>query len=169
MEEHDRWDDAQEGAELLREGEVDAAIALLERVAEDDPGNEYAYFFLGNAHFEKGAFDKAMKAFVLALERAPDYVGAMVALGQTLRLLGRYEQALRMGHQVLARNKEDADALHLMGLTHYARGEEAAAKAYLTRFLEAGPELEAAQEARGLLEILEGNAQPLDDYEPVDE
>jgi tetratricopeptide (TPR) repeat protein len=157
-----RWDAAEEGAELVREGELEAAIQALERVILVDPGNPYAHFFLGNAHFERGAFDKAMKAYVLALERAPEYVGAMVALGHTLRMLGRYQQALRMGVQVLARDKDDPDALYLMGLAHYARGEEAAAKTYLERFLATGPEVEAAQEARGLLEILLGRAQPLE-------
>lgn len=162
MDDTDRWDAAQEGAELLREGEVDRAIEELERVLAEDEDNEYAYFFLGNAHFEQGSFDKAMKAFVVALEKAPQYFGAMVNLGHTLRLLGRYDQALRMGKQVLMRDKDDPDGLYLMGLTHYARGEEAAAKGYLERFLETGPEVEAAQEARGLLEILAGRARPLE-------
>src|SRR5690606_15772737 len=112
-------EDAEEGAELLREGHLDEAIAELERVIRDDPDNEYAYFFLGGAHFERGSFERAMKAYLLAIERAPDYVGAMVGLGHALRMLGRYDQALRMGKQVLARRKDDADALHLMGLTHY--------------------------------------------------
>ncbi|MFK7991484.1 MAG: tetratricopeptide repeat protein, partial [Sandaracinaceae bacterium] len=125
----DRWDAAQEGAERLREGDVDGAITELERLIVDDPDNEYGYFFLGSAHFEQGQFDKALKAYVVALEKAPEYVGAMVHLGQTLRMLGRYDQALRMGKQILARNTKDADGLYLMGLTHYARGEEAAARA----------------------------------------
>lgn len=157
-----RWDAAQEGAELVREGEHDAAIEELERVIEDDPDNPYAYFFLGAAHFEKGNFEKAMKAYVLALERAPDYLGAMVNLGHTLRMLGRYDQALRMGRQVLARSPNDPDALYLMGLVHFARGEEAAARDYFQRFLDTRPELEVAQEVRGMLEILEGRVQPLD-------
>ncbi|HEY8432779.1 MAG TPA: tetratricopeptide repeat protein, partial [Sandaracinaceae bacterium] len=114
------------------------------------------------AHFEKGNFEKAMKAYVLALERAPDYLGAMVNLGHTLRMLGRYDQALRMGRQVLARSPNDPDALYLMGLVHFARGEEAAARDYFQRFLDTRPELEVAQEVRGMLEILEGRVQPLD-------
>lgn len=165
MSDEERWDAAQEGMELLREGEIDAAIAELEGVILLDADNPYAHFFLGNAHFEQGTFDKAMKAYVLALEKAPEYVGAMVSLGHTLRMLGRYQQALRMGAQVLARNKEDPDGLHLMALAHYARGEEAAAKTYLERYLATNPEVEAAQEARGLLEILIGNAQPLEEEE----
>lgn len=155
-EELEQWDAAQEGAELLREGEIDLAITELERVVAADSSNAYAYYFLGSAHFEKGTFDKAMKAYVVALDHAPSYLGAMVGLGHTLRMLGRYDQALRMGREVLARAPDDGDALHLMGLVHYARGDESAAATYLRRFLDTGPELEVAQEARGLLEILEG-------------
>ena len=74
---NDRWDAAQEGAELLREGENDHAVEELERVAAVDPNNEYAFFFLGSAHFEKGRFDIGNKidylraTVELALER-PD-------------------------------------------------------------------------------------------------
>ncbi|MBZ0120967.1 MAG: tetratricopeptide repeat protein [Sandaracinaceae bacterium] len=159
----DRWDAAQEGAERLREGDVEGAVAELERVIADDPDNEYAYNFLGAAHFEAGRLDKAMKAYVVALEKAPTYLGAMVGLGHVLRLMGRYEQALRMGREVLARDPKDADGLYLMGLTHYARGEERAAIDYLERFLETRPEIEVAQEAHGLLQILRGQAQPLEE------
>ena len=148
------WDAAQEGAERLREGDVAGAIAELERVVVEQPDNPYGYFFLGNAHFEAGTFDKAMKAYLVTLEKAPEYIGAMVALGQTLRMLGRYDQALRMGRQVLSRDKKDSDGLYLMGLTHYAVGNEAAARGYLTRFLDSDPELEVVHEVRGLLEIL---------------
>lgn len=158
----ERWDAAQEGAELLREGDLDAAIAELERVIEADDGNAYAYYFLGAAHFEKGTLEKAMKAYVLALDHAPNYLGAMIGLGHTLRLMGRYDQALRMGREVLARSPEDSDALYLMGLVHYARGEGAAAAKYLRRFLDTNPEFEVAHEVRGLLEILEGRVVPLE-------
>ncbi len=157
----DRWDAAQEGAERLREGDVQGAIEELERVVKDDPDNAYGYYFLGSAHFESANFDKAMKAYVLALDRAPEYLGAMVHLGHTLRMLGQYDQALRMGREVLARDANDAEALYLLGLTHYARGDEAKAADYLRRFLETRPELEVAQEARGLLEILEGRVEPV--------
>jgi len=156
----ERWDAAEEGAELVREGDYDGAVAELEGVVGRDPDNEYAYFFLGCAHFERGAFDKAMKAYVLALEKAPRYVGAMVHLGHTLRMLGRYNQALRMGQQVFLIDKNDPDALYLMGLTHYARGDEAAAAKYLTRFLETNPEIEVAYEVRGMIQTLQGDVVP---------
>jgi cytochrome c-type biogenesis protein CcmH/NrfG len=153
-----KWDAAQEGAELLREGEVEAAIRDLETVIAKDPQNEYAYYFLGSAHFEKSHFDKAMKAYLKALEIAPQYLGAMASLGHTLRMLGRHQEAIRVARQILARAPDDGDALYLLGLAHYARGERAAAQEYLSRFLQTKPEVEVANEVQGLLQILSGDA-----------
>jgi tetratricopeptide (TPR) repeat protein len=154
--EDERWDAAQEGAELLREGEAELAVEELLRVIANDADNEYAYFFLGSAHFEKGRFEKAMKAYMRALEIAPSYLGAMVHLGHSLRMMGKHAEALRVGREALKRSPEDADAIHLVALAHYARGEGAAAAHYLERFLALRPELEAAQEAEGLLQVLRG-------------
>ncbi len=151
-----RWDAAQEGAELLREGEADAAVDELEQVIARDAENEYAYFFLGSAHFERGRFEKAMKAYLRALELAPGYLGALVHLGHTLRMMGKHGEALRVGREALERSPEDADALHLLALVHHARGEKAAAIKYFERFLATRPELEAANEAEGLLRMLRG-------------
>jgi tetratricopeptide (TPR) repeat protein len=160
-----RWDAAQEGAELLREGEVDAAIAELEAVVLQDPENEHALHFLGAAHFEKGRFEKAAKAYVEALRVAPGFGGALVGLGHALRMMGRHDEALRVGRQLLGRDPKDADGLYLVGLAHYARGEAAAARRHLERFLDARPEFEAANEVRGLLEVLSGEATRSEDPE----
>lgn len=155
----EKWDAAQEGAELLRDGEVDAALRELERVIGDDAENEYAFFFLGAGHFEKGAFDKAMKAYLRALEIAPQYLGAMVSLGHTLRMLGRHQESIRVARQILARAPDDGDAFYLLGLAHYARGERAAATEYLQRFLATRPEVEVANEVQGLLQVLTGDVE----------
>src|SRR5262249_12618193 len=88
----DAWEEAEEAGELLREGDHDAAIVEAERVLATNPKNEYAWFFLGGAHFEKGEHTQALKAYVKALEVAPHYTGALVSLGHTLRVLGRLDE-----------------------------------------------------------------------------
>lgn len=158
-----RWDAAEEGAERLRDGDVEGAVRELTRLVSEEPNNEYGFYYLGAAHFEAGAFEKALKAYLSAIDAAPRYVGAMIGAGHALRMLGHHDKAIRMGKQVLLAQKDDADAFYLLGLCHYARGEQAAAKEALERFLETNPEFEAAQEARGLLEILVGNVQPLEE------
>lgn len=162
------WDAAQEGAELIAEGRHDEAVEELEALIARQPRNEYAYFFLGCAHFERERYAKALAAYVKTLEIAPAYVGAMLHLGHTLRMLGRHEQAIRLGAHVLARRPEDPDALYLLGACHFARGDEAAATGYLERFLVTRPEVETATAARGMLQVLRGEVVPAVPEEPAD-
>ena len=166
MDPEQAWDAAQEGAELIAEGEPDRARRVLEELVRDQPVNEYAYFFLGSAHYELGNHHKALAAYVKALELAPGYVGAMINAGHTLRMLGRYDQAIRMGHAVLARDKHDPDALFLLGTSHFALGDYADAERWLNRLLETRPGPELLNEIQGMLEQLRAAHPDDSDQEP---
>ncbi|MGB9340747.1 MAG: tetratricopeptide repeat protein [Polyangiales bacterium] len=156
----ERWEAAEEGMELLHAGEADLAIDELLRVARDDPQNEYAFHFLGHAYFEKEAYPEALKSYVEALKLAPDYEGAMLGAGQTLRMMGEYDRAIRMGQRVLQSREDDGDGLFLVGAAHFQKGENQAAKRYLERFLETSPELEVALEVEGMLQVIRGEVLP---------
>ena len=101
MDDEAKWAAVEEGMELLQEGRIDEAIGELTAAAEGQPENEYAHFFLGNAYFEQGEHAKALKCYVAALDAAPEYVGAMIGAGQSLRYLGDMDRALRMGRDGL--------------------------------------------------------------------
>lgn len=152
----DHWDAAQPGAELVAEGDYEAAVRLLTDLIESQPENEYAYFYLGSAYYELEDFPRALKSYVKALEIVPGYVGAMVNAGHTLRMLGRYDEAIRMGQQVLARAADDGDGLFLIGAASFARGDYAQAKGFLERFLHTNPEIEVAVEVEGMLQVIRG-------------
>ncbi len=156
----ERWEAAEEGMELLHDGEVDRAIDELLRVTRENPHNEYAFHFLGHAYFQKEAFPEALKSYVEALTLAPDYVGAMLGAGQALRMMGEYDRAIRMGQRVLQKQDDDGDALFLVGATYFQKGENAAAKRYLERFLQTNPELEVALEVEGMLQVIRGEVLP---------
>jgi len=162
----EHWAAVEEGVELLAEGRAEEAAVELSRVIADSPNNEYAHFYLGTAYYERDDHERALACYVRALELVPTYVGARVAAGQTLRLLGRHEQALRMGRAVLAQDKNDPDALHLCGMVCFQRGEYAASQAYLERFLETSPELEVGLEVEGMLQLIRGEATPLEEESP---
>lgn len=155
-----RWEAAEEGMELLHAGENDRAVTELLRVTCEDPNNEYAFHFLAHAYFEKEAYPEALKSYIEALRLAPEYVGAMVGAGQTLRMMGEYDRAIRMGQRVLHKDPNDGDALFLVGAVHFQRGENQAAKRYLERYLETGPELEIALEVEGMLQVIRGEVLP---------
>ncbi len=146
--------------ELLHAGEAARAIDELLRVAHEDPENEYALHFLGHAYFQKEAFPEALKSYVEALRLAPDYVGAMIGAGQTLRMMGEYDRAIRMGKRVLQQQEDDGDGLFLVGTAHFQKGENQAAKLFLERFLETSPELEVALEVDGMLQVIRGEVLP---------
>jgi tetratricopeptide (TPR) repeat protein len=153
------WDSAEEGAELVSEGDYVGAVVLLNEVVSREPDNPYALFFLGAALFETADFARALKAYLEALRVRPEYGGALVGAGWALHSLGRYREALKVGRQLLLKNKEDPDGLYLLGLCHYAQGDAAAALGYLTRFLNTRPEIEVALEVEGLLKVLRGEVQ----------
>ncbi|MDH3200061.1 MAG: tetratricopeptide repeat protein [Myxococcales bacterium] len=155
-----RWEAAEEGMELLHAGEIDQAVAELLRVAREDSHNEYAFHFLGHAYFQKEAYPEALKSYIEALRLAPEYVGAMIGAGQALRMMGEYDRAIRMGQRVLQKDQDDSDALFLVGAAHFQKGENQAAKRYLERYLETGPELEVALEVEGMLQVVRGETLP---------
>ena len=111
-----RGEASEEGVELLREGDATGAIAALESVAARDPGNPYAFHFLGAAHYEQEAWEKALAGYLRALQLSPQYLGARVGAGQALRMMGQPERAIRMGKQALMLRRDDPDALFLLGL-----------------------------------------------------
>ena len=148
------WESVEEAAELIGDREYDQALVSLHELLTREPDNEYAYYYLGVAHYELEQYDKALKAYVKALEIAPTYIGAMLHAGHTLRALGRYPEAMRMGQQILLRQPDDADALFLIGAAAFARGEDAKAKDFLQRFLQTSPEIEVATEVEGMLQLI---------------
>ncbi|MFW6050102.1 MAG: tetratricopeptide repeat protein [Myxococcota bacterium] len=151
-----RWEAVEEGSELLAEGRYDDAVRELTAAIERDADNEYAYYLLGQAYYEKQDYPRALKAYVRALEVEPSYLGAMLGAAHTLRLMGRHDQALRMARQAEARSKDDPDVLHLLGILHFQRGDNAAAEGCLSRFLETRPEIEVALEVEGMLQVIRG-------------
>jgi tetratricopeptide (TPR) repeat protein len=163
------WESAEEGAELVSEGEYAQAVSLLSEVVNREPNNPYALFFLGAALFETGDLSRALKAYLEALRVRPDYLGALIGAGWALHSLGRYREALKVGRQLLLKAKEDPDGLYLLGLCHYALGDAAAALGYLTRFLNTRPELEVALEVEGLIKVLRGEVQALPSEDAEDD
>ena len=165
-EREEAWEAAQAGAELIAEGEPQRAVSELQALLERDPSNEYGYFHLGSAYYELLDYPRALQAYVRALELAPGYLAAMINAGHTLRMLGRYEQAIRMGHQVLLRDKHDPDALYLVGTALFAHGDGQAAERYLQQFLNTRPEPEVMLEVQGMLQVLHGDVVPAESEEP---
>jgi tetratricopeptide (TPR) repeat protein len=159
------WDAVEQATELMQEGRMREALYLLRDVVKGQPRNAYAYYFMGVALFETGQVDASRDALRAALRISPDYLGARVALAQTLRILGDLRGSIEQAEYALRKHPGDADALYAAGLAHAARGDRSAAERYLNAFLAANPELEPAAQARAVLENLGRDDEPPDEDE----
>jgi len=145
------WDQVEEATELLNEQKWQDALHALRDVIKANPQNPYAYYFLGHALYELGQLEPARDAYRAAVRVSPAYLGARVALSQTLRMLGDFRGAIQEGEAALRQAPDDGDALFALGMAHASRGDKEAARRYLSKFLDSRPEFEAAQEARSIL------------------
>ncbi len=145
------WAAVEEATELLHEERFREAMEELRRVLHADPGNPYAYYFLGIAFFEVGEMEPSRDAYAACLKLAPGHLGARVALCHVLRIVGDPRAAIREGLAALSRAPGDPDTLHAIGLAYHAYGDESAAKKYLEAFLATNPEFEVGLEVRSLL------------------
>lgn len=157
-----QWDAVDEASELIREGKYQDALYLLRDVIKADPDNAYAFYFMGTALYEAGQLEASRDAYKAAIRVAPGYVGARGSLAQVLRMLGQHAASVREAEEALRLSPDDPDALHAAGLAHAALGDRASATHYLDRFLLTKPELEAALEARQVLEALKAGDGPLE-------
>src|SRR4051812_7632837 len=88
------WSRVEEATELLQENSYPEALLELRNVIKEQPNNPYGYHYLGVAFFETKNMVAARDAFRAALKLQPNYLGARVALSNTLRTLGEPREAL---------------------------------------------------------------------------
>lgn len=149
---HAHWDAVEEVSELVHEQRFREALVLLKEILQKDARNPYALYLLGVALYESGQLEPARDAYRACLKVAPAHLGARVALTHVLCALGDARGAVEQGSAALAQAPGDAEVLYALGMAHFARGDEASARRFLHAFLEAGAEIELAEEVRALLE-----------------
>lgn len=154
-----RWEAVEEATELLVAGEHARVLGLLRSVIEHDPGNAYAYYYLGTALFELERYDAARDAYRAAVTAAPRYLGARVALVHALRLSGDGDAATAEAREALRQHPEDPDAIFALGLALAARGERREAVRALRRFLGTNPEVEVQLDTQGIIDLLHQGAE----------
>jgi Flp pilus assembly protein TadD len=150
------WAAVEEATELLHEERFREAMVELGGVLKEDPKNPYAFYFLGIAFFEAGEIEPARDAYTACVKLSPGHMGARVALCHVLRILGDVRGSLREGLAALARAPADPDALHAVGLSYHARGDEVEARKYLEAYMATNPEFEVGVETRALLASMPG-------------
>jgi len=74
-------DKLSQGIEAYKAGKFDQAIQLLSEFISSNPNEPDAYFYLGNAYFQKGDFKQAISSYLKALENNPKDPDLLFQLG----------------------------------------------------------------------------------------
>lgn len=95
-------------------------------------------FFEGNALFESGLFDEALRHYQSALALVPGRPSVLANLGATLCRLGRWPEAVHTLEQATRADPAHRDAWSALGLAYEALSRWAEAAQALQRALELG-------------------------------
>jgi cytochrome c-type biogenesis protein CcmI len=116
--------------EPLSEQEMELfALGLRTRLANEGD-DAVAWMLLGRIRLSQGAAEQAVAAFERALKLSPERVPLLLSYAQALILLGDDNSLARAGRavaQVLTREASNTDALSLMALIAYEKGDMAEA------------------------------------------
>ena len=108
-----RWNDY--GIGLLLQGDLKAAQAAFEKVAEIDPKNPDGWVNIGRAAVQEGDMDRARIVLAKALSLSPNLARAHFFYAKALRSDGRYDEAADHLRKVLAQYPRDRVALNDLG------------------------------------------------------
>jgi cytochrome c-type biogenesis protein CcmI len=116
--------------EPLSEQEVELfALALRTRLANEGD-DAVAWMLLGRIRLSQGVVEQAIDAFERALKLTPERAPLLLSYAQALILLGDDDSLARAGRavaRVLSRDAQNSDALSLMALIAYEKGDMAEA------------------------------------------
>ncbi|MBZ9610267.1 c-type cytochrome biogenesis protein CcmI [Rheinheimera maricola] len=112
--------------EPLSEQEVEwFALGLRTRLANEGD-DAVAWMLLGRIRMSQGAVEEAVAAFEKALQLTPERTPLLLSYAQALILLGDESSLARAGRavaRILTADAENADALSLMALIAYEKGD----------------------------------------------
>ena len=129
----------EQGRQLHREGRLDEAAAVYQKILDEDPKNAEALQLLGVVALQNGDFPRAIRLIRDAMAMAgetPDYLNN---LGQALYGSGDLAGALDSYRRALKRNPRHPDVLNNLGITLYDLDRlEEAREAYETALAQDG-------------------------------
>lgn len=149
------------GQRLRRLGQLDPAIAFLERALQLDPGRPVALIELGKAYLaQPGGATKALAVLKDAAARAPRDPGIAVQLGDAYQGVGEVEQARVEWQRALTLAPDDVEAHLELARYWSAKGDGAKAQADYTAVARRaeGDALAEAACALGKLALERGDA-----------
>ena len=145
----DRAADAQrrfeEGQRLAESGDIEAALAQLERAIAINPSLTPAYIAAGDIYRERRDLPRAEERYRRATELDPSNFDALNRHALVLQLMGRLDEAVRGYLRALAVRPDDFEANLNTGAAYARLGEPRQAVIYAARAVELNPRSGAAR------------------------
>lgn len=124
---------------LKKKGQIDEAIALLEKVLERSPDNKRALNRIGTWYGQKHDYQNAEKYLQELIRIDPDFTDAYLNLGQIYADSNRLDQATAMAQTVLTKSPRSAKAQNLLGFVLFQAKDYRGAIAHFDKAIELFP------------------------------
>lgn len=105
-----------ESADMIRQGDLDGAIAQLKGMLDKNPKDANALYLIGMAYSKKRMFPEATGAFLQVAEMAPKFAAAFHQLGVSYQGQDEPDKALEAYKRALDLDPANADAFYNSGL-----------------------------------------------------
>lgn len=138
------------GSQLAQRGQLDEAIALLQRAIELAPSHAAARHNLGSAYRDRGDRQAALAAYREAARLAPKFAEAHYSIGLMLVEERSYEEALASLRRAIELNPRLAEARFQAGNAHMGLGDWQAALGEFKAAIAARPDYAEARWARAM-------------------
>jgi arylsulfatase A-like enzyme/Tfp pilus assembly protein PilF len=149
---------------MVKEGNSDEAIPLLESVLREAPEVVDAYYTLGNCSYKKKEFGKAAEYYRTTLAKRPDHDYAMIGLADTLVAQGKVDEAIAGYEHFLKQDPANAQILYRLAQVELDAGRDDAAAASFKATLDAEPGTARAEVGLGIVAFRKGNAEAAQAY-----
>lgn len=140
-------------AELLRTGDFDGALVVVDEMLAARPDDVNALYMKGLCHLQKGQPEVAAASFKRVVELAPGFVAAHLNLGVCCEQLGDKECALASYEKTLELEPGNPLALYNAGVLHYNAGRVAEALPYFEKGVAVNANDDRALEMAGYCEL----------------
>lgn len=138
---------------LVDQGDVQKAIADLQKVVNGSPENFIARFNLGRAHQAKGQYEQAKQQYIEAVRVRADYMPARTALGQLQIAQGEYEGALKTAADMLQADRQNVQARLMQAAALRGQGKAEEARTILDSLLKQNPNFSEAAFQLAMLDL----------------
>ena len=138
-----------EGAEKIRQGDFDGALASLKTVLDKNPQDPNALYLTGMAYLRKNMLDEAAAAFLKVTELSPKFAAAFYQLGVCYQRQEKPEAALAEYEKAIALDASNPDLLYNAGLVLFGLTRVDEALAHFEKALALRPDDPAYLEMAG--------------------